>query len=91
MIEACNVENANGYTSGCEVSSCVTGWTASEDKTKCIANKCSCLNGTASTGAKCVNDGKESCESCNAGSKLNGTSNTCTGTFKERCGCRCGM
>ena len=81
IIKACNVENADNYTSGCEVSSCVTGWTVIEDKSECVANKCSCVNGVESTGAKCVRDGIESCESCDAGFRLNSANKTCAGMF----------
>ena len=78
---ACNVANANSYASGCLVSACNTGWGVSEDKAECLANKCLCPNGIASTGAKCVSDGAERCESCDAGFKLDNTVDTlaCTG------------
>ena len=79
MSLACEVENAKSYSKGCEVSSCDTGWKVSDDKSKCIANQCSCDNGVGSSGAKCSTDGDSKCESCNAGFKLASDSKSCTG------------
>ena len=62
------------------MSHCLTGWRASEDKTKCLANKCSCPNGIAATGAKCVSDEAKICERCNAGFKLDVDKIACAGT-----------
>ena len=75
--------NAKAYSSGCLVSACNTGWKVSEDKAKCEANKCSCSNGVASTGAKCAVDGAEICEKCIAGFKLDTALGTCTGMFSN--------
>ena len=83
---ACNVANAKAYASGCLVSTCNSGWRVSEDKSQCLGNKCSCLNGIASTGARCVIDGANICWSCDAGFKLSNTGDTCTGTLTEHCG-----
>ena len=63
----------------------------SEDKSECVANKCSCVNGVELTGAQCVNDGAKACESCNAGFKLDSASSTCAGMFVERSGSQCCM
>ena len=76
----CDVENAKSYSKGCEVSSCSTGWKVSDDKSKCEANQCSCPDGAASTGVKCVSDGAKICASCDPGFKLK-DSRTCTGSF----------
>ena len=67
---ACNVANAKAYTSACLLSTCNTGWKVSANKRACEANKCSCANGVAPTGAKCASDGAKVCESCNSGFKL---------------------
>ena len=64
------------YVSLTRLTSCVAGCNA-----VCIANKCSCVNGVESTGAKCVRDGIESCESCNAGFRLSSANKTCAGMF----------
>ena len=78
---ACDIQHAKSYSIGCEVSSCDIGWKVSEDKAKCVANTCSCLNGIASTGAKCVSDRAKICESCGAGFKLTSAGDACAGVF----------
>ena len=96
---ACDVANVKAYSSACLVSSCNTGWKVSEDKSECLANKCSCPNGIASTGAKCVSDQANICESCDDGFKAGKKADitvACTGklwlaggTFVDR-HCSCG-
>ena len=78
----CAVSNAKAYSIGCEVSSCNIGWRVSDDNAKCVANTCSCANGIASTGAKCVSDRNKICESCGAGFKLENLRSACTGPFR---------
>ena len=82
---ACDVKNTKSYSKGCEVSSCHVGWKVSADKTKCEGNKCSCPNGIASTGAKCVNDGSKICESCDPGftTVMTGGSRSCIGELLQ--------
>ena len=81
LYTACSVAHAQTYGSGCEVSSCDTGWSASVDRTDCTANTCSCPNGVASSGAKCPSEGAERCISCDSGFKLDALGHNCTGTF----------
>ena len=76
----CNVANADKYASGCEVSSCNTGWRVSEDKNECLANECSCPNGIASREADCPDDGANRCASCDPGFTLDAGSIACSGT-----------
>jgi hypothetical protein len=47
----------------------------------CTANTCTCISGTAATGASCTSDGAAICSGCSASYHLSGTSceaNTCT-------------
>ena len=81
----CDEANVKAYESGCLVSTCKIGWNVSDDKTKCVANTCSCPKGTAAAGAKCVTDGAEICDRCNAGFKLDRASGTCTGMPSHHC------
>ena len=78
---ACAVENVKDYRIGCEVSSCDVGWKVSDDKAKCIANQCKCLNGAGTSEANCPVDGALKCESCNAGFELNQEKMSCDGTL----------
>ena len=83
---ACNVSNAKNYSSGCQVSSCNTGWTVGLDqtlnRTKCVSkNKCLCPNGIAASGEKCPSDGAKKCASCNPGFSLAANQNACIGTI----------
>ena len=78
---ACAVDNVKDYRIGCEVSSCDVGWKVSEDKDKCIANQCKCLNGAGTSEANCPVDGAFKCESCNAGFELNQEKMSCDGTL----------
>ena len=87
-LSACNVANAKAYSSGCVLSSCNTGWKVSDDKSKCVANTCSCPKGTAAVGAKCVSDGATICESCNAGFKFDNTNEACAGPLAVYCRCQ---
>ena len=43
FFAACAVEHAKSYSSGCEVSSCNSGWKVSDDKAKCVAYVCVCI------------------------------------------------
>ena len=81
MFSACSITNAESYSKACEVSICEAGWKVSDDKSKCIANQCSCSNGVGSSETKCLIDGASQCESCNAGFKLASDSKSCTGTM----------
>ena len=76
---ACAVENAKNYRIGCEVSSCELGWKVSEDKAKCVANQCKCLNGVGTSKASCPVDGAFECESCNPGFQFNQEKMSCEG------------
>ena len=81
LYAACNVANAETYGSACEVSSCNTGWRVSDDKSECVANKCSCPDGTASSGANCPSDGANGCRFCDPGFELDAEQTACTGPF----------
>ena len=83
MLPGCGITNAESYSKGCEVSSCEAGWKVSDDKSKCVANQCSCSNGVGSSGAKCPTDGDSKCESCNVGFKLAADSKSCAGILRR--------
>ena len=64
------MKHAKSYSAGCKLASCDTGWKPSRDKKKCVANVCSCANGQALSGVKCLRDGANLCGSCKTGFKL---------------------
>ena len=82
VLVACAVTQAKSYGPGCQVATCTTGWKVSSDN-KCEANTCVCNNGVASSGAQCVIDGSNNCDSCNSGFKLSEDGTACDGTFRK--------
>ena len=77
LFAACAVSEAQSYSSGCLVASCNIGFSVSPDKSTCVENICSCVNGVASSGAKCPIDEASKCESCNNGFKLSLDNTAC--------------
>ncbi len=80
---ACNVAQAESYSSGCAVSACTTGWKVSDDDSECDANVCVCPDGTPASGVTCAVDGGNMCQSCGTGFKLSDGNTACYGMWRE--------